>query len=63
MPFEPVVLGRTGITVGRIGLAAGYGVPPEGVENHDLVLGHQPFGDVRPDEPRPAGDQESSTTD
>jgi aryl-alcohol dehydrogenase-like predicted oxidoreductase len=29
---EPVVLGRTGLTVGRLGIAAGYGVPGAALE-------------------------------
>jgi predicted aldo/keto reductase-like oxidoreductase len=32
MSFEPTILGRTGLRVGRMGLAAGYGVPAEAVE-------------------------------
>ena len=32
MPFETVTLGRTGLRVGRLGLAAGYGVPAASVE-------------------------------
>jgi aryl-alcohol dehydrogenase-like predicted oxidoreductase len=32
MSFEPVVLGRTGLRVGRLGLAAGYGAPAEAAE-------------------------------
>ena len=29
---EPVVLGRTGLKVGRLGIASGYGVPAEAIE-------------------------------
>ena len=29
---EPVVLGRTGLKVGRLGLASGYGAPAEAFE-------------------------------
>jgi aryl-alcohol dehydrogenase-like predicted oxidoreductase len=32
MAFEPRVLGRTGLSVGRMGVAAGYGVPTAAVE-------------------------------
>jgi aryl-alcohol dehydrogenase-like predicted oxidoreductase len=32
MPFEPVILGRTGLRVGRLGMAASYGVPTAAVE-------------------------------
>jgi aryl-alcohol dehydrogenase-like predicted oxidoreductase len=32
MPFEPTVLGRTGLSVGRMGIAASYGVPAAAVE-------------------------------
>jgi aryl-alcohol dehydrogenase-like predicted oxidoreductase len=32
MNFEPTILGRTGLKVGRLGLAAGYGVPGVAVE-------------------------------
>jgi aryl-alcohol dehydrogenase-like predicted oxidoreductase len=32
MSFEPVILGRSGLTVGRLGLAAGYGAPAEAIE-------------------------------
>lgn len=32
MGFEPVILGRTGIKAGRLGIASSYGVPPEAVE-------------------------------
>lgn len=32
MNYEPTILGRTGLKVGRLGMAAGYGVPAEGVE-------------------------------
>lgn len=29
---EPVTLGRTGLKVGRLGIASGYGAPPEAIE-------------------------------
>ncbi len=32
MPFEPTILGRTGLRVGRMGIAASYGVPAAAVE-------------------------------
>lgn len=32
MPFEPKVLGRTGLRAGRVGVAASYGVPAVAVE-------------------------------
>jgi predicted aldo/keto reductase-like oxidoreductase len=32
MIFEPTILGRTGLKVGRLGIAAGYGVPFRAVE-------------------------------
>jgi len=32
MGFAPVVLGRTGLVVGRLGVAASYGVPTKAVE-------------------------------
>jgi len=32
MPFEPTVLGRTGLPVGRMGISASYGVPAAAVE-------------------------------
>lgn len=32
MGFEPVVLGRTGLKVSRLGLGVGYGIPTEAVE-------------------------------
>ena len=32
MPFEPRILGRTGLQVGRMGIAASYGVPAAAVE-------------------------------
>jgi len=32
MPFEPRILGRTGLAVGRMGIAASYGVPAAAVE-------------------------------
>lgn len=38
LPFAtPIVLGRTGLRVGRLALAAGYGIGPEGIE---LALEH-----------------------
>ncbi len=33
MPFEPRTLGRTGLTVGPIGISASYGVPAAAVEH------------------------------
>lgn len=32
MPFEPRILGRTGLTVGRMGTSSSYGVPAAAVE-------------------------------
>jgi predicted aldo/keto reductase-like oxidoreductase len=32
MPFDPTILGRTGLRVGRMGIAASYGVPGASVE-------------------------------
>lgn len=32
MTFEPVTMGKTEIQIGRIGLAAGYGIPQDAVE-------------------------------
>lgn len=32
MQFEPVILGKTGMQAGRLGVAASYGIPPEAVE-------------------------------
>lgn len=32
MPFEPRILGRTGLSIGRMGLASSYGVPTAAVE-------------------------------
>lgn len=32
MGFEPIILGRTGLKVGRLGISAGYGVPADAIE-------------------------------
>lgn len=32
MRFDPIILGRTGLKVGRIGIGASYGVPPRAIE-------------------------------
>ncbi|MFC1557804.1 aldo/keto reductase [candidate division KSB1 bacterium] len=32
MPFEPVILGKTGIKVGKLGIASAYGTPTQAVE-------------------------------
>jgi hypothetical protein len=32
MPFEPTILGRTGLKVGRMVISAAYGVPAKAIE-------------------------------
>ena len=32
MAFEPVTMGKTGLKIGRMGLASGYGIPQDAVE-------------------------------
>jgi len=32
MGFEPTILGRTGLKVGRIGISAAYGAPANAIE-------------------------------
>ena len=31
MPFEPIILGKTGLKVGRLGIGSSYGVPAEAI--------------------------------
>ncbi len=48
MPFEPAVLGRTGLRVGRMGVAASYGVPAAAVERaFDHGVNYFYWGSIR----------------
>jgi aryl-alcohol dehydrogenase-like predicted oxidoreductase len=48
MPFDRVVLGRTGIEVGRLGLSASYGAPANSVEEaFDHGLNYFFWGSIR----------------
>lgn len=48
MSFEPVVLGRTGFKVGRLGLASSYGVPADAVEEAvDRGINYLFWGSIR----------------
>lgn len=48
MRFEPTILGRTGLKVGRLGISAGYGVPAEAIEEaFDHGVNHFYWGAFR----------------
>src|SRR5437868_9861767 len=48
MPFEPTLLGRTGLRVGRMGIAASYGVPAAAVERaFDHGVNYLYWGTIR----------------
>ncbi|HUI76979.1 MAG TPA: aldo/keto reductase [Bryobacteraceae bacterium] len=50
MPFSPGILGRTGLAVGRMGVAAGYGVPAAAVERaFDHGINYLYWGTIRRD--------------
>ena len=48
MKFEPVILGKTGMQVGKLGIAAGYGTPTEAVEEaFDYGINYLYWGALR----------------